>query len=241
MHKQNCFITLTYDDDHLPSDQSLDYSHFQKFMKRLRKEFSPIPIRFYMCGEYGTNLGRPHFHALLFGIDFSDKVVISRPGGRVELYRSAVLERLWPFGYSSIGEVTFKSAQYVAKYCMQKVTGAVADGHYSVIDPSSGEVYSRTPEFNHMSLKPGIGATWLDKYQSDVYPRDWTIVNGTKVKPAKYYDRRFKKADPDAFEAISYKRELDARKRYEDNTDARLAVKEVVTQARVNQSVRKLA
>ncbi|AXH76105.1 MAG: replication initiator protein [Microviridae sp.] len=230
MHKRNCFVTLTYDDAHLPSDLSLDYRHFQLFMKRLRREKGKV--RFYMCGEYGEKLGRPHYHALLFGIDFDDKVVIS--GGKgYKLYRSATLERLWPYGFSSIGEVTFKSAAYCARYIMKKVTGDAAKSHYSGLDLATGEVVSRTPEFNHMSLKPGIGATFADKFRSDVYPSDQCVVNGKPSKPPRYYDNRLKKVDPDLHEEILYKRELDMRKRYEDNTNSRLQVKEQVTKARV--------
>ena len=51
MHMFNSFVTLTYDDDHLPEYNSLNYKHFQDFMKRLRKSHNGV--RFYMCGEYG--------------------------------------------------------------------------------------------------------------------------------------------------------------------------------------------
>lgn len=232
MHRESCFVTLTYDAAHLPSDLSLNYDHFQRFMKRLRFEFKDKKIRFYMCGEYGERLGRPHYHALLFGIDFKDKLRISG-SDKQPLYRSATLEKLWPYGFSSIGAVTFKSAAYCARYIMKKVTGDAAKSHYAGLDIATGEVVTRTPEFNHMSLKPGIGATFYEKFKSDVYPSDECVVNARAVKPPKYYDKKLKKENPDLHEEILYKRELDMRTRSEDNTNARLQVKEQVTAARV--------
>lgn len=129
MHKQNCFITLTYDDKHLPEDHGLHYKHFQDFMKRLRKKYG-AGIRFYMCGEYGEQLGRPHFHACIFGMDFADKKLWKTTGSKSKLYRSAELEKLWTFGFSSVGDVNFESAAYVARYIMKKVTGEAATEHY---------------------------------------------------------------------------------------------------------------
>ena len=83
MHDRNCFVTLTYNNDNVPADRSLNYRDFQLFMKRLRFHFRGVPIRFYMCGEYGEDFGRPHFHACLFGLDFPDKTRIS--GGEFPL------------------------------------------------------------------------------------------------------------------------------------------------------------
>ncbi|MEO5355656.1 MAG: hypothetical protein H7835_21005, partial [Magnetococcus sp. XQGC-1] len=69
-HEHNCFITLTYNDDNLPANGSLNYRHFQNFMKRLRKYYVEFTVRFYMCGEYGENFARPHYHACIFAIMF---------------------------------------------------------------------------------------------------------------------------------------------------------------------------
>jgi len=83
-----------------------------------------------------------------------------------------------------------------------------------------------------MSLKPGIGSRWLDKFTPDVYPHDYVVVNGKTVKPPKFYDRRYKTKFPDEFEDIQHRREIDGRSRYEDNTPERLAVKEQVAEGR---------
>lgn len=239
-HRENCFLTLTYDEDHCPRDRSLDYKEFQRFMKRLRKRFSGKRIRFYMCGEYGEQFDRPHFHACIFGIDFKDKVLFSEAGSN-RLWTSATLEALWPFGFSSIGEVTFESAAYVARYCMKKVTGEMAKDHYAMVDLDTGEIYQKEPEFAHMSLKPGIGALWLQKYFSDVFPRDYVVARGHKSKPPRYYDKRLKAANPDMYEDICLKRELDSRERVNDNTLERLAVREECAVARAQLYKRRLA
>jgi len=240
MHTQNCFITLTYDDAHLPSDRSLHYRDFQLFIKRLRKRYPGRRIRYYMAGEYGENFGRPHWHACIFGLDFDDKKLWKRTSANSVLYRSADLELLWPFGYSSIGDVTFESAAYVARYIMKKVTGKNAKEHYQEIDPDTGEITNRTPEFTKMSLKPGIGYEWYKQYTSDVYPHDYVIVRGKKVKPPKYYDKKFKIDNPYEFDELLYIREKSAKLNYADNTLERLAVKEQVTKAKLQKLKRNL-
>ena len=73
LYKNNCFVTLTYSDDKLPSDGSLHFDHFQKFMKRLRRFYDDSRIRFFHCGEYGEQYSRPHYHCCLFNFDFVDK------------------------------------------------------------------------------------------------------------------------------------------------------------------------
>jgi hypothetical protein len=247
LYTNNCFITLTYSDEHLPSDRSLHYQDFQKFMKRLRKAHRGIdpvegqyPIRFYMAGEYGENFGRPHFHACIFNFRFSDQKLWKRTDVGSRIYRSDQLEKLWPFGYSSIGDVNFQSAAYVARYIMKKINGRDQDQHYEFVIPETGEIVKRTPEFNKMSLKPGIGYDWYKEFKTDVYPHDYVVVNGKKVRPPRFYDKKFKAEDPISFEAIEFEREQRARSKYEDNTVERLAAKEKVAKARLRQLKRAL-
>ena len=186
-----------------------------------------------MCGEYSPINGLPHFHAIIFGHDWHDKVYHKTTGSGEKIYRSKLLEQIWTSGFSSTGEATFESAAYIARYCMAKVTGDAAKTHYRRID-EQGE-YHLNPEYNKMSLKPGIGKGWLDKYERDVYSFDSVIINGKECKPPKYYDKLFKAANPEEFEKLQYERIKQARERYEDNTDERLAVKQLVAQARINQ------
>lgn len=248
LYKRNCFITLTYNDSHLPADRSLCYDDFQKFMKRLRKAHKghqsladgTYPIRFYMAGEYGENFGRPHYHACIFNFDFEDKVLLRRaPSGEL-LYRSKMLESLWEFGFSSVGSVTFKSAAYVARYINKKVTGKIAQDHYLYMDPDTGELHDRVPEFNKMSLKPGIGADWLVKYKTDVFPRDYIISDGHKLPVPRYYSKLLKCTNPFEWDEVSHNRYLNSLKSLDDNTPERLLVKKQVHLAKISKLKRSL-
>jgi hypothetical protein len=241
MHDKNCFITLTFNDDHLPMDGSLNYRDFQLFMKRLRKRFPNRNIRFYMCGEYGDKDARPHFHALLFNFDFEDRTVWKKTDSGSMIYRSAALEELWPFGYSSIGDVTLQSAGYVARYVMKKMTGDFAKRWYERVNPHTGELTRLTPEFNRMSLKPGIAQAWFDKFYADVYPHDAVVLEGgRKMKPPKFYDLKYEKLDPYKFEEVKMERVLRALSRPRDDSPERLAVKEEVLAAQINKLERSL-
>lgn len=174
---ENCFITLTYNDDHLPKDLSLHKEDFQKFMKRLRKN-SGLKIRYYMCGEYGDLYQRPHYHACLFGYKPKDLVLLFQKNG-VKLYRSSFLEKCWTFGFVTVGNVTYESAAYVARYILKKQTGLSADAHYN----------GRLPEYTNMSLKPGIGTSYFEKYSDEVYNRDFVVVrDGIKAQVPRYFD-----------------------------------------------------
>ncbi len=240
LHKNNCFITLTYDNENLPENGSLVKEDFQKFIKRFRKSIAPAKLRYYMAGEYGTNFGRPHFHACIFGYDFHDKKLHQRTASGSVLYTSQDLAKLWPFGYSSIGDVTFESAAYVARYIMQKQTGKVDDNHYTYCDLQTGELVKLLPEYNKMSLKPGIGAKWYEQYKNDVYPHDFVEVRGKKIKPPKFYDKLYSKENPYEYDQILYNREKQAKLRPEEHSYERLLVKETVTKAKLQQLKRKL-
>lgn len=227
LHQKNCFITLTFNNHHLPADRSLDVRYFQKFMKRLRKRFG-ANIRFYHCGEYGDKYGRPHYHALLFNFDFPDKYIWRRTSQGHLCWRSPALEELWPFGNSEIGEANFQTAAYVARYIMKKINGKRAEEHYEYMDPSTGQIFKLKPEYTTMSRRPGIGKKWLDKFSSDVYPGDFVVINGKKMRPPKYYDKQFEISDPSTMEEIKWIRSENAKKYLDDNSKERLAVKEQV-------------
>jgi hypothetical protein len=233
MHEFNCFITLTYDDVHCPVDSSLDYRVFQLFMKRLRKRFSGVRVRFFMAGEYGEQFSRPHFHACIFGLDFLDKVYFMKSPSGEKLFRSSVLEELWPMGFSSVGAVTFQSAGYVARYVMKKVTGSLAASHYEWTD-SDGVIHARTPEFAHMSLKPGIGFSWLCSFLNDVDKDGKVVVNGVKARAPRYYDKVFDVLDPQRAEDVCIAREVAGKPFARENWDDRLLVREEVFASRIS-------
>ena len=253
LYEDNCFVTLTYDDDNLPKCNSLVPRDLQLFMKRLRKFFSKErkindvlwpsrTVRFYGCGEYGDRFGRPHYHILLFNADFLDKSYWRQTPSGNRQYRSAELEKLWsregrPIGNCEIGSVSFESAAYVARYCVKKVTGDKANEHYHCYD-DEGRSFYRVPEFGRMSNKPGIGQPWLDKFHTDVYNQDFVLVRGKKMRPPKFYDEKYSFMYPSEFENIEFERKrkdwLAFRDVRKDNVPARLAVKEEIAAARLS-------
>lgn len=235
LHKDNCFVTLTYDDAHLPRDGSLVKSHFQKFVKRLRKSIAPKRVSFFHCGEYGELNGRPHYHCILFGHDFSDRRLYSRSNRGDSVYESEALSRLWPFGIATVGNCTAESAAYCARYVVKKVTGDAAADHYRRVS-ADGEIYYLEPEYATMSLRPAIGKRWFEKFGSDVEAYDGVVSSGRLRRPPRYYDQlregkhmqRVKRER--VFKALASK----------DNSDARLKVREEVKIAAIRSLVRKI-
>ena len=188
----NIFVTLTYDNKNLPKHNTLIKKDFQDFMKRLRKKKhanTNNPIRYYQCGEYGEKFGRPHYHAILFNTNFRDREIIQ---GHKGLTQSETLSKLWGKGHSSIGDVTFQSAAYVAGYVQKKINGQQKDTHYAIVDQQTGEYFGqRQQEYSTMSRRPGIAGSWFAKHKDDVYPSDNIHINGKEMRPPKYYDRLY--------------------------------------------------
>lgn len=233
MHSDNCFLTLTFNDEHLPKDGSVSVRDCQLFLKRLRKFVFPQKLRYAYCGEYGELFLRPHYHFLIFGFDFKDKYLWSQKNGS-SLFRSPQLEKLWPFGNSLIGSVSFESSAYVARYMIKKQKGKDSWLKYMEIDPSTGEILrERSKEFFHTSRRPGIGRPWLDKFSSDVYPKDYFNIDGREISPPRFYDNFFEKIDPLRMDDIRAERELSASRWKFDSTPERLTVREKVKLAEI--------
>lgn len=202
-------MTLTYSDDTIPPGATLHYPDFKNFIRRTTK--AKGKTRFYMCGEYGAQDWRPHYHALLFGIHFNDQYPWQKSETGEQLYRSPELEQLWPLGHSLIGAVTFQSAAYVARYVMKKITGDAAQFHYPhYLDEETGEIKMVRQEFTHMSLKPGIAAGWLEKFHDDVYPEGEVVANGRKQTAPDYYHRIKARTHPELIEKIKKDKQWDA-------------------------------
>lgn len=252
-HKHNCFITLTFNDKHLNSTGTLVKEDFQLFMKRLRKMFVPkCPykkgtqdakdwmalngISYYHCGEYGSIYGRPHHHACIFNLNFEDKI-LWKDTGRVKLYRSPALEKLWShpdtgesYGYSTVGDVTYDSAAYVAGYIHKKLTGDKAPDHYQ----------GRLPEYSTMSRRPAIGKTWFEKYSDDLVRQNGLVMpGGYRHKVPKYYDRRFELTNPDIYAQIKAERVMNSRGN-PDSEPHRLYTRSLVEDGRYNLKKRPL-
>lgn len=244
LHEDNCFITLTYRPECLPEDGSLVKKHFQDFMKRLRSRFFSSRIRYFHCGEYGENLGRPHYHACLFGLDLPDRVFYKMAGDS-RLYTSELLQDVWGLGFCTVGDVTFESAAYVARYVMKKVTGDDAEEHYLSVDRSTGVIRQNLdgslvvmqPEYVTMSrggrTGRGLAYDWFRKFGNEVYPSDDVIVRGARCRPPRYYDGLYEVADSVGYAVLKENRLVRALKHTADNTPGRLKAREVCANARV--------
>lgn len=223
-YEKNCFLTLTFNDKNLNSSGTLVKADFQNFMKRLRKEFygsAKGEVRYFHCGEYGDKFQRPHHHACLFNLDFPDKELWDVRDG-IPLYRSSILEKLWPYGFSTIGAVTFESAAYVARYVLKKINGPLAPDHYQ----------GRLPEYVTMSRRPGIGRSHIMEFHSDIYPHDFVVLqNGKTARPPKYYDRCFEATNPEEFGKIKKSR-VDRAKSDPNNTPDRLKIRHEIQKRR---------
>lgn len=242
MYQENSFLTLTFDEDHLwerENPGSIDKTEFQKFVKRLRKFLGKKKIKYYGCGEYGDEKGRPHYHALIFGFDFPDKIHFKNNGDH-RYYISETLQNLWPFGHCIIGHLDFDSAAYVARYAMKKVNGEQSEAHYVWTDPNTGELRKRDPESAWMSRN--LGQRFFNKYLKDIYPSDEIIANGKAQKPPKAYLRYLEKEDPFLFDQVKETRSLVGfdEQVYENSTTERLIVREKCKKAQFNQLKRGL-
>lgn len=237
-HKENSFITLTYDSEHLPSSGTLVKSHFQDFMKRLRWHNQHTKIRFYHAGEYGEKFHRPHYHACIFGWKPHDQKFHKKING-VPLYTSASLQKIWGMGFCSVGAVTDRSAAYVARYIMKKINGDQAHWHYHKVDEETGEMTQVLPEYTTMSRRPGIGKNYYEKYKSEIFPDDF-VLNSDRKKglPPRYYLEQFELEDPKGFEKIKANRVKRAKANASDATRERLVVRETVLKAKTSKLFR---
>lgn len=229
MHKRNSFVTLTYDDDHLPDDRSVNVREWQLFAKKLRNKIGPF--RFLHCGEYGSraNTLRPHYHAVIFGQDFgADAVPFEETDNGDMLYQSQTLTSLWGKGLAVLGELNFETAAYVARYVTKKVTGDKSEREYERVSPTTGEVWQVKPPYVTMSRNHGLGVKWLMKYWKDIYVDDVVHIEGRKFRPPYYYDKLVAIKAPERFEAIKERRRNRAKDQIFDVTEARRKTRERV-------------
>lgn len=212
-HEENSFLTLTYNDDNIPDFESLDYTHVQKFIKKLRRRLEGTKyegkIKFYRVGEYGDSFQRPHYHIIIFGFDFSSPIPTDRGRnhnirtfwrGSTEkpYYRSTLLEELWTHGNAEIGDVNYNTAMYVAKYVTKKLTGK---------NKKYYQERNILPETSSMSKKNPIGKAWIEEFYTDIYPNDFCVHDGKKIKPPKAYDAYLEKHYPKLFQEVKQARE----------------------------------
>ena len=219
-HESSYFVTLTYDDDHLPINEYVDPEtgvigmsatlvkrDMQLFFKRLRKNYRyDNKLRYYYCGEYGSQTMRPHYHAIIFGLKLDDLTLYKSNGLGQRLYNSEFLQRCWQDkGYVVVGEVTWDSCAYVARYILKKQYGSFA------------EIYERMnilPEFTQMSLKPAIGRRYYDEHKDEIFKYDKihvsTPTGGRGIRPPKYFERLYDIDYPEDSKLLKEQRRLAA-------------------------------
>lgn len=221
-HDSAYFCTFTYDDEHVPRSYyadpetgeavpalTLDKRDMQLLMKRIREHFPDDKIRFFGCGEYGSQSFRPHFHIILFGLHLDDLVIYKtvRQGGEFySYYNSDSLARCWlddkgsAKGYVVVGEVTWETCAYTARYVTKKLKGAEAKFY---------DDHNIQPEFVLMSRRPGIGRRYYDDHP-EIY--DYEKINistpkgGKSFRPPRYYDKLFDLEQPSRSEALKLSR-----------------------------------
>lgn len=210
-HEKSYFVTLTYDDEHIPCAKSesgdevftLDPKDLQDFIKRLRRSqdyHKENKIRYYAVGEYGSQFHRPHYHAIIFGLLLDDIEEIGKSKlGRV-LHDSKVIRRIWNRGLTEVDEMTWETAAYCARYTTKKLGKAETDFY---------EKNGLVPEFSRMSLKPAIGWQYFDDHKEQIYEFDEIYLSakgGITVKPPHYYDKKYDDIYPAGMMAVKANR-----------------------------------
>ena len=255
-HDSAYFVTLTYDNDYLPREPVYDRftgeylydsytlrkKHLQTFMKHLRRHFESDKIRFFACGEYGSQTVRPHYHLILFGLHLDDLVLYKRSPLGDDLYNSPSLQACWsnyigkdscgrerydPLGHVVIGKVTWESCAYVARYVTKKMSGELGEWFVS---------QNMELPFCNMSRKPGLGRAYYDSHPDMMHFEFINIPteNGAKkFRPPKYFEKLYEIDEPELASERSEKRKCFAEHTKElilKNTDLSyldyLAVKE---------------
>lgn len=215
--KNNWFVTLTYDDMNVPSKTVLDQEtgelneylnlqkeDLQKFMKKLRRHYEYhyglTNIRYYAAGEYGSLTMRPHYHACIFNMPIDGeklKFYKNNENGDA-LFTCEEIEEIWGKGFVTIGELTYESAGYTARYITKKQFGKGTDEYYK----------GREREFSIMSRKPGIGRMYFEKNKEKIYRNDEIPMRGRMIKPPRYFDGIMKEEDPEKMQTIKNRRKM---------------------------------
>lgn len=236
LHMDSVFLTLTYRDNELihggNATGTLYPRHLTLFLKRLRKKYGS-GIRFFACGEYGEKEHRPHYHAIIFGLDFQDKAISpnnSKSGFPV--YESQTLNKIWGLGDCYIGAVSFESAAYVARYIVDKKLGEESDFYHEE---------GIHPEFVRMSRRPGIGADWYAQYKSDLYPHGYAVIRGgVKSNIPRFYEKKFEESNPLLLQKIKEKRKKIMDEKWDEYSPSKLRIKEHIKRAQLRSLKRSL-
>lgn len=226
-HDSSSFLTLTLRDENLKwgyQVPTLDPRDLTLFMKRLRKAFPKKRIRFYGCGEYGEKTGRPHYHVILFGMDFkSDRILSRKSKSGLPLWTSPTLDSIWGLGDALIGDASSDSMEYTAGYCMKKLKG-LNSGVYDCLGIH--------PEFARMSRKPGIGTDFYIEHGNRILPHlDALPINDFVTSIPSFFNRKFKLLEPYRYELTKTLRQLKYENSQRSDPD-RAYAREITTRAK---------
>jgi len=221
------FATLTYSPEQCPENGNLAPPDFTRFVKRMRKGTSES-FSYYMAGEYGETTARPHYHAVLFGLSLLDREHISDRHG-APVFRSESLESFWTHGLCEFTGLTYAAARYAASYVRKKVRLRDDPDHYTRVNPLTGELVELHREYARMSRRPAIGKRWIERFWSDVYPRDFVVMDGKEMKPPRYYDKWMESHHPRIIMEVKEQRYVDM----VEIGDEKLIMKEKIHRARV--------
>lgn len=207
-HESSYFVTLTYDDEHMPINDYVDTNtgvcgkvaslrkrDFQLFMKSLRKNYKyDNRLRYFMAGEYGNQTRRPHYHAIIFGLKLDDLVFYKQRNG-FTYYNSKFLDDCWDKkGFVVVAKACWETCAYTARYIMKKQKGE---------ESSIYKDYNFEPEFTLMSRKPGIGRKFFDEKGSAIFDTDFVSIStpegGKNIYPSRYYKKLLEDIDPEKF------------------------------------------
>lgn len=186
-YEYNWFVTITYDDEHIPFDHKVHKEDLQKYLKRVRKKYGE-GVRFFGAAEYGELTHRPHYHLILFNLPLPDIKCLGK-AFKGYMYESKELSSCWKNGYTSIGDVSYSSCNYVARYCLKK--------------------YDDPDTFLLMSRRPGLAYNYFQKHKEDIYENDciyYNFGNTLTARPSRYFDTLYSKIMPEQFENIKTER-----------------------------------
>ena len=216
-HKQAWFLTITYDNDHVPKSYNqglginpetgeieienltLNYDDLEKFWKRLRrwleyhgraiyteyKGQTKNDLMYYAGGEYGGKTHRPHYHAIVYGLDIKPEELKEYKRARGKVYYTCDwLTKIWGKGYIVVGAAEWESMAYTARYVTKKAFGPNAKEYYASL--------AVVPENSRMSKTPAIGWRYYQDHAPEIYAKDSIqLKNGKKCKPPTYFDKLF--------------------------------------------------
>lgn len=199
--KSNWFVTLTFDDECLPDDQSVSRVDVQRFIMRAAKAakrrglLEGPGLRCFYNGEYGTQTKRPHYHAILFGLELVDLVPWAKNERKEQMWTSAFLAEVWARGRVIVGSVTTESAGYVAGYAIRDKWAK--NRVYELVDPETGLCQERVRPFIGMSRRPGIGRRFIERFGHSLLAGDYSVANGKKRPTPRYYHRVLEQTAPE--------------------------------------------